>query len=585
MYCPECGHKIEDTSMRFCPECGTKLEESVIPEGKSEGSSAGDQKEDSAETVYGIIFTNLNLLAGKLRSDIRTVTEMLWTFIDQRELSGVRYKLIDAGNYTFTKSGIFSRSRTVSLNASSPVTDYLEILMNVHDMEEKEGGAVSDYLFIIGGTDIIPMPHIKHYFAENSSDKTIDTDLLYAYPYNNAMISALEDMEAFGYEQLFYVGRLPLGEDAIIKDLAGYLQRVLDSSGTIDIGESYGQCDPNWKKVSASVASELIGNGFMRNLDGRLSDEYYFSRLILSPMVTKDTVNQVLHTGADLYYFNLHGGSGAESRGFFGAATPQYGGRFYTAILPEHMMTLEKHNAVISEACYGGKFIGLDKRRSMLLASIFSNTLIFVGSSRIAYGAVDTTTTSDHCRLNAADVIAHVFISSALEGYDAGQSLQIARCTLLQKCGWGDPYAALTITEFNLFGDPAVLMHGHGRTNGKTAFKMAEKSAIAPKGTKKDTCRIEDVGTGGSPGSILAQVRGEVDTNIMDIHAKISGYLYANYSVKPRKLDSAFRLKYESGKEEIMFNYKFPANTEGIETQYTVCVTADGEIQNVFTTK
>lgn len=584
MYCPECGHKIDDASARFCPECGTRLESPAEDPATATDmeDSAADEKDGQA---YGIIFTNLSLLAGKLRSDIRTVAEILKTFIDRRKRSSVRYKLVDAGNYSFAKSGIFSRSRTVSLNAASPVTDYLEILMDVHEREEKKAGAVSDYLFIIGGADIIPVPRIRHYFAQNSNDKTIDTDLLYAYPYNNSMVAALEDMEAFGYEQLFHVGRLPLGEDAVIQDLSGYLQRVLDSSGVIGIGESYGQCDPNWKKVSATVATELIANSLMRNLDGRLGDEYYFSKLILSPMVTKDNVSKVLHTGADLYYFNLHGGSGAESRGFFGANTPEKGGKFYTAILPEHMMTLEKRNVVISEACYGGKFIGLDKRRSMLLASLFTNTLAFVGSSRIAYGAVDSTTNSDQCRLYSADVIACVFISSALQGYDAGQSLAIARSALLQECGWGDPYAALTITEFNLYGDPALLMYGHSRENGKAAFKTAGKTAIAPKGMQKDACNIEDIEQEDRQASILAQVRGAVNANIMDIHAKISRYLYSNYSVEPRKLDSAFRLRYQSGKEELVFNYKFPAGEDGMETQYTVSASTDGEIKKVFTTK
>lgn len=71
----------------------------------------------------------------------------------------------------------------------------------------------------------------------------------------------------------------------------------------------------------------------------------------------------------------------------------------------------------------------------------------------------------------------------------------------------------------------------------------------------------------------------------MDMHSMISRYLYSNYSVEPRKLDSAFRLKYDSGKEEILFNYKFPGNIGGIETQYTVSATADGKIQKIYTTK
>ena len=316
-----------------------------------------------------------------------------------------------------------------------------------------------------------------------------------------------------------------------------------------------------------------------------LSEEYYYRRLILSPMVTKENVNQVLDTDADLYYFNLHGGEGAESRGYFGATTPQYGGNMYSVILPEHMMTLKKRNAVISEACYGGKFIGLDKRRSMLLASLFTNTLSFVGSSRVAWGSVDSSSNPEESSLFAADIIAHIFIQAAIEGYDAGQSLFMARSMLLQKSGWGDPYAALTITEFNLYGDPALLLFGHKPGGEKPAFKIAGKASLAPKGSRKDKCTVERLDINGTGASVLQQVRGAVNANIMDMHSMISQYLYSNYSVEPRKLDSAFRLKYDSGKEEILFNYKFPGNIGGIETQYTVSATADGKIQKVYTTK
>lgn len=588
MYCPECGHKIEDRTMRFCPECGTKLEEAGTPEfSPASGSKGVGETAGSKETepqVHGLIFTNVGLLAGKLGSSADDIAGLFDLFIKYKMQSGIVYRLVDAGNYSFPKTGLFGRSRTASLNGSSPIGDYLEILMDVHNREEKQGGAVSEYLFIIGGADIIPMPKIRHYIKD-CSDDTIDTDLVYAYPYDGDIIAAMEEMEAFGYDQMFHVGRLPLGEDTTIEDLAGYLQRDLDSSGVIMINDTYGQCDPNWKKVSANVAADLIDGGCMRNLDGRLDERFYYNKMILSPMITRETVDRVLHPGADLYYFNLHGGGGKETRGYFGACTPQQGGQMYSVILPEHLASLSRPNVVISEACYGGKFIGLDKQRSMMLSAIYTNTLIFVGSSRIAWGAVDSNG-AEEIQLLSADVIAYMFIKSALEGYDAGQAMFIARSTLLQHCGWGNRYGAATITEFNLYGDPTLQMFGHGSGNGKAAFKSMDESSIAPKGMKKNGCTMERVDTAGSGGtSILQQVRGAVNSNIMEIHGRIAEYLYSNYSVEPRKPDSAFRLKYENGEEEIMFNYKFPSGTGGIDKEYIVSAKADGTIQKVYTTR
>ncbi len=591
MYCPECGHKIEDGTMRFCPECGTRLEEAgtpaFSPASGSKGMGETAESAGSKETeplVHGLIFTNVGLLARKLGSSVDDIAGLFDLFIKYKMQSGVVYRLVDAGNYSFPRTGIFGRSRTASLDGSSPIGDYLEILMDVHNREEKQGGAVSEYLFIIGGADIIPMPKIRHY-VKDCSDDTIDTDLVYAYPYDGDMIAAMEEMEAFGYDQMFHVGRLPLGEDTTIEDLAGYLQRDLDSSGVIMINDTYGQCDPNWKKVSANVATDLIDGGCMRNLDGRLDERFYYNRMILSPMITRETVDRVLHPGADLYYFNLHGGGGKETRGYFGACTPQQGGQMYSVILPEHLASLSRPNVVISEACYGGKFIGLDKQRSMMLSAIYTNTLIFVGSSRIAWGAVDSNG-EEEIRLLSADVIAYMFIRSALEGYDAGQAMFIARSTLLQHSGWGNRYGAATITEFNLYGDPTLLMSGQGSGSGKVAFKSMDESSIAPKGMKKNGCTMERVDTAGSGGaSILQQVRGAVNSNIMEIHGRIAEYLYSNYSVEPRKPDSAFRLKYENGEEEMMFNYKFPSGTDGIEKEYIVSAKADGTIQKVYTTK
>lgn len=71
----------------------------------------------------------------------------------------------------------------------------------------------------------------------------------------------------------------------------------------------------------------------------------------------------------------------------------------------------------------------------------------------------------------------------------------------------------------------------------------------------------------------------------MDMHDKIARYLYSNYSIEPRKPDNVFRLRYESGKEEILFNYKVSTGTGGMEMQYTVNAAPDGKIQKVFTTK
>ncbi|MFR7812228.1 MAG: hypothetical protein ACLU4N_25005 [Butyricimonas faecihominis] len=111
------------------------------------------------------------------------------------------------------------------------------------------GGDEYRNTYFIGSNDIIPMPCIRHYISDDANDDSIDTDILYAYPYGKEMLALLENQEAFTYDQLFFVGRLPLGEDASFEDLRDYLERDVNYSLGFPMNEAYGQCDPTEKGV------------------------------------------------------------------------------------------------------------------------------------------------------------------------------------------------------------------------------------------------------------------------------------------------------------------------------------------------
>ena len=458
----------------------------------------------------------------------------------------------------------------------------MDILMDVHNGEQAAGDEISQYLFIIGGSDIIPMPCIHHYIPNDSNDDSIDTDMLYAYPYGKEMITLLENQAAFTYDQLFFVGRLPLGEDASLEDLCGYLERDIDYSNGFPMNEAYGQCDPHWKKVSSYVANDLLNGNYFRDLSRYLSPDHYYNRLLLSPMVVEGNLQQVFHTNASLYYFNLHGGEGLESRGYAGVMLnkEEYGA--LPAIEPEHMMTCEEPNIVISEACYGGRFIGLDQHHSMLLASLFTNTLAFVGSSRVAWGAVDDASSPQSgVSVSYADIIAGYFISTILQGYTVAEALFIARSAVLQGTVPGDPHAALTVVEFNLFGDPMTTMNV--RTNLKSGNKATSKTTLIDPNTKIG-CTIEKIKTEKENGSILEQVRGAVNANIQQIHDTIGQHLYANYGIKPRPMEEVLKIKYSNGQEEMKFNYDLTSERQ-IPARFVVTTSSDGKIKSVYTTR
>ncbi len=577
MFCPECGNRIEDQNIHFCPECGARIEQESNTEKKTPV-----KPHPQGMSMHGLIFTNLDLLAEKTGTDEQSLMAIFDAFIRQKREYGISYKLVDAGNYTYRKSGFWGNSKKVHLKITSPLWDYMDILTDVHNGEQAAGDEISQYLFIIGGSDIIPMPYIHHYIPNDSNDDSIDTDMLYAYPYGKEMITLLENQAAFTYDQLFFVGRLPLGEDASLEDLCGYLERDIDYSNGFPMNEAYGQCDPHWKKMSSYVANDLLNGNYFRDLSRYLSPDHYYNRLLLSPMVVEGNLQQVFHTNASLYYFNLHGGEGLESRGYAGVMLnkEEYGA--LPAIEPEHMMTCEEPNIVISEACYGGRFIGLDQHHSMMLASLFTNTLAFVGSSRVAWGAVDDASSPQSgVSVSYADIIAGYFISTILQGYTVAEALFIARSAVLQGTVPGDPHAALTVVEFNLFGDPMTTMNV--RTNLKSGNKATSKTTLIDPNTKIG-CTIEKIKTEKENGSILEQVRGAVNANIQQIHDTIGQHLYANYGIKPRPMEEVLKIKYSNGQEEMKFNYDLTSERQ-IPARFVVTTSSDGKIKSVYTTR
>lgn len=551
MYCQECGYRIDDTEALYCPECGYRID--------ARQDEPSDAMPDT--DVSGFIFTNVARLAMKLRTDKQTIHDILYSFMSRKSASGVNYRLLDAGSHA---------------GGAADVQDCMGMLTDAYDHVPDKTKPL--YLFIIGGEDIIPMPCIRHY-VENVTDKTIDTDILYSYPYGKNMLPRLEDLTIYQLGQAFLVGRLPIGNDVTTEDLCQYLNRDIEYSGGIPLGDAYGQCDPNWKNVSATVADDMVTGGMLRNLDGKLPNDYYFRRLILSPQITVENVGQVFHTGASLYYFNLHGSNALEACGYFG--TPLRKKQTYPVLLPEQLTTCQAPNIVVSEACYGARFMGLDKSHSMLLSSIYNQTLVFLGSSRIAWGNVDSGLSPVYVPTPPmlADTIAAGFMHAILQGYTAGEALYMARSMVFSQDSDGCPNTVATVAEFNLFGDPTLsaFMHGYEPDD----LPPVGKQAYIPD-NKRYQYKMEHIDSTG--GTILQSVRRAVDSNILRIQEMISRHLYEQYGIESRQADSIVRMKYSNGISELRFSYDISPEA-GIPMVYTVITAENGKIKNVIMTK
>lgn len=640
MFCPNCGNEVEKTDL-FCENCGFSLKEYFEEDNKqnthimNENIISDSQTADVVNTVSEsglckffdlksfltkfaagialklfsnniseilytaylafdvcakdtkdsvlpscIIFTNIKSLARSMNTEQKELKSLFNAFIKEKSSVGLHYHLLDAGDYTFQKKGLWSGGKHVSLDSDNDVWDYMDVLADFNEKVTKSTGKAPEYLFIVGGDDVIPMPCIKHYIRNDKHDDTIDTDLMYAYPYGKKVLPLFENMEIFKYDQQFFVGRLPFGNDASIDDLYNYLNRDLEQTMGVPLKEAYGQCDPNWKNVSVTVADEVISGNYMRNYDGRLTNEHYYKRMILSPMIYNENVGQIFNVDAELYYYNLHGGNAVRSKGYFGALLGT--NQTVPVIEPEHLAKCENPNFIISEACYGARFIGLDKNHSMMLSSIHNKTMAFVGSSRVAWGAVDQNN-STNVGLCYADVLAKFYMKALMQGMTAGQALFMARYSVLQSCHAGDLKAALTVTEFNLYGDPLMLM-------GVPKEKVASGKAVIPSTPfhEKDVvvgCEVEEVKCKDAEVSLLSRVRNAVDNNIMQIHDRINKQLYANYGIEPRNIDSIFNIRYADGHQELEFNYVMSDKESEIPVYMSVTSTSDGNVTNVTTSK
>ena len=613
--------------MVFCPECGTKVREeqnsvatavgkdddgndligvfvaSIIKEGvkvflneglgwfngkrgKKLEAEAPVMSMDCGKQMYGIILTNVRILASKLGTTERHVQDLLENFIERKRQFGVSYQLADVGNYTYRKGSVWGKKKTVHLDAGSALSEYMDVLMDIHQYELEHSLPESNYLFIMGGDDVVPTGRIRHYLADDVKfrDKDIETDILYEYPYGAEMVEKLENQQLFHYDQLFYVGRLPMGTDMTLEDLHSYLKRNIACSTGIPMHEAYIQCDPNWKRMTATAASKLVEGNWLRDLEGYLIDGCYFNGLILSPLVASGNVHQVFNKDASVFFFNLHGSNAENVRGYFGNYCPLHPSKpCVSAILPEHLSACSNPNLMYSGACYGASYIGRNKNQSMVLSSIYGNSLLFVGSSRMAFGIHEPLDAETLCvPIAFGDILAKGFWDSLMEGNVVGKAIFDGSSAAF-KMQPGHPIYATTIVEFNVFGDPTLRLDVSCATrNADVDTEVVSRIAD----TNDYACVAEKVelSSGQSSSSILDMVRSRVDDNVLRIHDLVGRHLYAFFGVQPRPADSIFRLKYADGSKVLSFSYDVNSDS-AIPVRYVVETTEEGKVLKIITSK
>lgn len=495
--CPECGSSVS-VADRFCGMCGSPLGESrnkTMPQNSRR---------------RGVVFTDTGALASKLGVSCESVRNSLNEYIDKVSQKTV-YELLDFCEY----SGIpnLSYSRLPVQNKNKDWNVYHKILYNKYYYRLSDDVG---FLFIIGGDDIIPTPTLRNFVP--GTDTNVPADIIYGY--YDAIFKSVDINTIFNEPVRYYVGRLPLGDDATFSQFQNYLERSAQAMEKgIPVQMAYAQCDPNWKSVSAEVISDLSHKELIPDI--KVHPRFIWNNIFLSPFVTTNNISEAFNDYANLYYFNLHGSSSPDIPNFIGfPANNEEQKKPYMAIAPETFEASHLANIVVTEACYGGKYKNLSTEASILLTSIHNTTLLYLGSSITAYGAIDRIY-QQSSQLYGADIMAKEFISGLCDGNTAGEALHIARKTL-----FGIPVGEykfvnmLTVLEFSLYGDPSLSAVFPGRKEQHKKQVQAELSS----GSIPVTMQVEVIYKE-TENSILSMVRNRINHELQDLNSRIQGEL------------------------------------------------------------
>lgn len=529
-FCIECGSKI-NTDDKFCSNCGTRVEAILESRNRSVKPHSSFSKDEENFSSFGIIFTNLPVLAESLNCELDELQEGIEDYIQELRQIGHQYIILDAAENEYH-----------NLSPDDSWQDHVELL------QELVNGSCP-YVFILGGNEVIPMPCIENEPAVYSGDTEIYSDLPYSYLETVDFPELLWNGELMYREVKCYVGRFPTGENMTITDLSNYLNNARNGMvyNHISFTNCFGISAQKWKITSEAVISKI----------NRITE------LNLSPDITEDNIDGKFQSRSDAYFYNLHGSDSPGSSCYFG----DDGHSNPKAVFPHNMASASNLNFLMTEACYGGRYIGYSKDDSMLLTSISNNTLSFLGSNVVAFG--NPGSSKD---LLGADILVNEFINFLIEGYTTGESFARARIKTYELSGSEDlNYALTTILEFSLYGDP-LLMTKNGIGKFKTKSKIA---SLNPK-------RIKSVSSPKSVG-ILNEVRSLVDQEVEKIGKLVNEHLYSHFNVEPRHLQKVFRISGKFGTSG--YNFVYLKSKKIYPEIYSVFTDNHGKISKIYSSK
>lgn len=545
-FCEECGNKLEQGDI-FCQQCGTETgvnaagphEESSLELGKREGNDGfgfsfdffrekrPSSELENSDCLFGVILTNFEAFSQKWGQDqTRSLHQQLNSYVEGMKHFGLCYLVLDVSDTFLTRKAYRSWQ------------DHVNLLRAAIKHTRKKLKDDIRFVMIFGGHEIIPMAVFPN--PLEGLDPDIDSDV----PYSTLSIrNPLKKKDAATLK--IAVGRMPTGPDTSAADLVNLLQNTLDALVHFSIDKTFGMSCLHWQEPS-SVVNSQVARG----------------KLHLSPSLSLDNLHNYYSDDINLHYFNLHGIDGKKASTWLGQNEykqqhPKC--RMDHAFSPAAIAASRVLNVIGVEACYGAKFVDIEKDYSILLTAMANKTVSFAGASRIAIGP------PKGININDADIIIRDYLGYLQNKVPAGYALLNAKNNLIElNIDTRPAEAYLSFIEFNLFGDPAFIILNDDQ---KASLHPKQKASLVSSNTSykgyKSANDLEyqepdsgyDDREAAGEDSVYQRVRREVDVLSERIIALINKNVWNDYPEFKDVHPSVKRYSYE-GKSHNSLTYK-----------------------------
>ena len=331
----------------------------------------------------------------------------------------------------------------ISVASTGPTARQIHQSLVKLDESLRAEGQMIGALLIVGGDDVVPFFSLKN--PTGDSDTEVPSDAPYG---------AIDSDRC--YEMQWPVGRVP-GDGS--KD-PGLLLEQLRNIQDYHILQYSSQKTPDKQKKNAKKDSKKTGKCFGYTCAAWITPSTIVyktiadsSTLSVSPATTSSNFPLSAFDSCDYAYFNLHGIKGQPN--WYGQKKNDdisSGPRIPVALEISNVTNIQNTPKVVfAECCYGAETPKRLESNCMSLHFLGKATRVFVGSTTIAYGALNA-------ELTAADLLGYLFWKHLLSGVTCGEAFRRAKKNLAtemeQKNGGLDAEIQKTLLSFVFYGDP-----------------------------------------------------------------------------------------------------------------------------------